>query len=266
MSQCWLAHSRALLQIHLGAGAFQLIQGLDSGIFPWRRDGSAAQSCPVAQRVTGWEGGREEQREGCQDPARAHRDARLPRAVREGAAAVALLEGSRTGTHPACSFRTGSAAPEGISVLRDAGEAAQTFSSFLREKGRLGNPKAPALHDSLVSTQEGGKEVGRELLPVQTPAWLFSVFIQLLYKSQQETICSGGWQLGQGGSLAPAGRWAPSPLPVAPAHCNLLLRGGFKQLKTEAAREEPGLSAPRRPASKTAITTSHYTHGAISEW
>lgn len=62
--------------------------------------------------------------------------------------------------------------------------------------------------------------MGRVRLPVQTTARLFSVFIQLLYKSQQETICLGGWQLGQGGSLAPAGHWAPSPLPVAPAHCN----------------------------------------------
>lgn len=136
MSQCWLAHSRALLQIHLGAGAFQLIQGLDSRIFPWRRDGSAAQSCPVAERVTGREGGREEPREVCQDPARAHRDARLPRAVSEGAAAVALLEGSRTGTRPACSW-TDSAAPEQHSVLRHAEETAQTFSSFPREKGNL---------------------------------------------------------------------------------------------------------------------------------
>lgn len=108
--------------------------------------------------------------------------------------------------------------------------------------------------------------MGRVRLPVQTTARLFSVFIQLLYKSQQETICSGGWQLGQGGSLAPAGHWAPSPLPVAPAHCNLLLRGGLKQLKMEAVREERGLSAPQRPASKTAITTGHYTHGAILEW
>lgn len=30
-------------------------------------------------------------------------------------------------------------------MLRDAGEAAQTSSSFPREKGRLGNPKTPAL-------------------------------------------------------------------------------------------------------------------------
>lgn len=124
-------------------------------------------------------------------------------------------------------------------MLRDAEEAAQTFSSFPRQgKGETGEPQNTCPHDSLVSTQEGGEEVGRALLPVQTTAWLFPVFIQLLYKSQQETICSGGWQLGQGGSPAPAGHWAPSPLPVAPAHCNLLLRGGFKQLKMEAERSQ----------------------------
>lgn len=58
---------------------------------------------------------------------------------------MALLEGSGTGTHPAHSSWTGSAAPKGITVLRDAEEVAQTFSSFPREKGRLGNPKTPAL-------------------------------------------------------------------------------------------------------------------------
>lgn len=58
---------------------------------------------------------------------------------------------------------------------------------------------------------------------------------------------------------------APSPLPTAPAHCNLLLRGGFKQLKMEAVRQEPGLTAPQRSACEAAITTGHYTHGAISE-
>lgn len=124
-------------------------------------------------------------------------------------------------------------------MLRDAEEAAQTFSSFPRQgKGETGEPQNTCPHDSLVSTQEGGEEAGRALLPVQTTAWLFPVFIQLLYKSQQETICSGGWQLGQGGSPAPAGHWAPSPLPVAPAHCNLLLWGGFKQLKMEAERSQ----------------------------
>lgn len=54
--------------------------------------------------------------------------------------------------------------------------------------------------------------MGRVLLPVQTTAWPFSVFIQLLYKSQQETICSGGWQLGQGGSLG-TGHHPHSPWP-----------------------------------------------------
>lgn len=53
---------------------------------------------------------------------------------------------------------TGSAAPEGISALRGAEEAAQTFSSFPREKGRLGNPKTPAL---MTAWCPHGKEEGK---------------------------------------------------------------------------------------------------------
>lgn len=86
--------------------------------------------------------------------------------------------------------------------------------------------------------------------------WLFSLLIQLLNTSPQETRTA---------AQARGCPVLPGTVPAPPALCNLLLRGGFKQLKMEAGREEPGRTAPRRPASAPAITTGHYTHGAISE-
>lgn len=79
----------------------------------------------------------------------------------------------------------------------------------------------------------------RGLLPAQTKAWLCSVFVQLLYKSQQEIACSEGLQPRQGGSLAPSRhkpRRASSPLPHGPSTLQFAAWGGFEQLKMEAAR------------------------------
>jgi len=155
---------------------------------------------------------------------------RSPGSTRPVLSSVGRWERPRRGrgvqgrTQPAHGVRPGISAPSGQARQHPGKSWCSERSGCCREgalqtlpsvKWSPGSPPAPA-------PWRGGEEAGRVLLPVQTTAWLFAVFIRLSYKSQQETVCAGGRQLERGGSPAPA---STVPAPHSPGTLRFTARG-----------------------------------------
>lgn len=218
MSQCWLGTQQSLSFARFTS---ERARPADSGarqqplgLFPLLTGLPAARSCPTAGRVPGGTG--REPRTRTQG-AGAEFGAWLP-AEAGGSYGPVGERRSRTGTCPARGDKVG-APPALLGTLGSSEELVPVEG----EPGAL--------------CEEPGQ--WRGLLPAQTKAWLCSVFVQLLYKSQQEIACSEGLQPRQGGSLAPSRhkpRRASSPLPHGPSTLQFAAWGGFEQLKMEAAR------------------------------
>lgn len=79
-------------------------------------------------------------------------------------------------------------------------------------KGSPGSPTAPApAPPGLLCTRSARKRGECSYLCKQQHG--SSLCLYSFYKSQQETVCSGGWQPEQGGSPAPAGHRPHYPRP-----------------------------------------------------
>lgn len=227
MSQCWLGTQQSPSPDTPRSGRLTADSGARQPHISMAYGSRPAQSCPAPGRVTGRGEGA---RDACQDPEGVHDRRWAPRGRRGGGGSAGFTRtqaGARTGMR-SCrwgSLRASRLLPPawrsstlGTPLFAEErmlkGWGNTDLSLLPRGKGSPGSPTVPVPVPPgapLRPLGKGGEEAGRALLPVPTTAWLFSLCVLLLYKSRQETDGSGGRQLGQGGSPAPAGHRPHGP-------------------------------------------------------